>query len=66
MTNAITAPVTQQARPSSNGVDVAPPPAMRHRFAEAYSSEEYLTMLEQVFTSFVSLLTTGVLHVLYL
>ena len=38
-----------QGRPGSNGTDVAPPPAMRHGFAEAYSSEEYLTMLEQVF-----------------
>ena len=35
-------------RPGSTGTDVASPPAMRHGFAEAYSSEEYLTMLEQV------------------
>ena len=37
-----------QGRPESSGTDVAPHPAMRHGFAEAYSSEEYLTMLEQV------------------
>jgi hypothetical protein len=35
-------------RPESSGTDVGPHPAMRHGFAEAYSSEEYLTMLEQV------------------
>lgn len=38
----------QPARPGSTGTDVVPQPAMRHGFAEAYSSEEYLTMLEQV------------------
>ena len=38
----------QQPRPGSTGTDVVPQPAMRHGFAEAYSSEEYLTMLEQV------------------
>ena len=37
-----------QGRPDSSGTDGAPHPAMRHGFAEAYSSEEYLTMLEQV------------------
>ena len=37
-----------QGRPESSGTDVAPNPAMRHGFAETYSSEEYLTMLEQV------------------
>jgi hypothetical protein len=37
-----------QGRPGSSGTDSAPHPAMRHGFAEAYSSEEYLTMLEQV------------------
>jgi hypothetical protein len=47
LTNSMTSPVLQP-RPGSSGVDIAPPPAMRHRFAEAYSSEEYLTMLEQV------------------
>ena len=35
-------------RPESSGTDGAPQPVMRHGFAEAYSSEEYLTMLEQV------------------
>jgi hypothetical protein len=39
-------------RPESSGTDAPPPPAMRHGFAEAYSSEEYLTMLEQVSVSF--------------
>lgn len=37
-----------QGRPESSGTDGLPHPAMRHGFAEAYSSEEYLTMLEQV------------------
>jgi hypothetical protein len=36
------------ARPESSGNDGPVQPAMRHGFAEAYSSEEYLTMLEQV------------------
>jgi hypothetical protein len=35
-------------RPESSGLDASVHPAMRHGFAEAYSSEEYLTMLEQV------------------
>jgi hypothetical protein len=35
-------------RPESSGIDGSVHPAMRHGFAEAYSSEEYLTMLEQV------------------
>ena len=35
-------------RPGSTETDVASSPTMRHGFAEAYSSEEYLTMLEQV------------------
>jgi hypothetical protein len=35
-------------RPESSGIDASVHPAMRHGFAEAYSSEEYLTMLEQV------------------
>jgi hypothetical protein len=47
LTDSMTSPAVQP-RPGSSGVDMAPPPAMRHRFAEAYSSEEYLTMLEQV------------------
>ena len=57
--------VQGQQRPGSNGTDVAPPPAMRHGFAEAYSSEEYLTMLEQVYRN-VFRLIVGVLHVLYI
>ena len=40
--------VTIQQRPGSNGTELNATPAMRHGFAEAYSSEEYLTMLEQV------------------
>lgn len=63
LADSMTSPAVQP-RPGSSGVDIAPPPAMRHRFAEAYSSEEYLTMLEQVFAS-PTILTTGVLHVLY-
>ena len=37
-----------QARPESSGTELAPQPQMRHGFADAYSSEEYLNMLEQV------------------
>jgi hypothetical protein len=51
MSNHSTTPsavASSQGRPGSTGTDVAPTPAMRHGFAEAYSSEEYLTMLEQV------------------
>jgi hypothetical protein len=54
-----------QQRPGSNGTDIAPPPAMRHGFAEAYSSEEYLTMLEQVYHNDFRLIA-GVLHVFYI
>lgn len=54
-----------QGRPGSNGTDVAQPPAMRHGFAEAYSSEEYLTMLEQVFRHAV-ISDAGVLHVFHI
>ena len=54
-----------QARPGSSGTDVAPPPAMRHGFAEAYSSEEYLTMLEQVFYLDCRA-DVGLLHVFHL
>jgi hypothetical protein len=57
--------VQGQQRPGSNGTDVASPPTMRHGFAEAYSSEEYLTMLEQVYCTGVRLIV-GVLHVLYI
>jgi hypothetical protein len=39
------------SRPESSGTDLAPQPHMRHGFAEAYSSEEYLNMLEQVSTT---------------
>lgn len=48
-TSTVTSGNQAQQRPGSNGTDIAPPPAMRHGFAEAYSSEEYLTMLEQVY-----------------
>jgi hypothetical protein len=54
-----------QARPGSNGTDVAQPPAMRHGFAEAYSSEEYLTMLEQVSPQAV-VSDAGVLYVFHI
>ena len=46
-------PTTPQMRPGSTGTDVGGAPTMRHGFAEAYSSEEYLTMLEQVSLVFV-------------
>ena len=42
-----------QGKPESNATDGTPHPAMRHGFAEAYSSEEYLTMLEQVFVYYL-------------
>jgi hypothetical protein len=38
---------------------------MRHGFAEAYSSEEYLTMLEQVFPQAV-VSDAGVLYVFHI
>lgn len=63
-TSTITSGTQVQQRPGSNGTDVVPPPAMRHGFAEAYSSEEYLTMLEQVCPDW-SLSDIGILHVLY-
>jgi len=44
--------LVHQQRPGSAGTDIGGQPAMRHGFAEAYSSEEYLTMLEQVFQFF--------------
>lgn len=47
-TMAAAAASAAHGRPESSGTDIATPPAMRHGFAEAYSSEEYLTMLEQV------------------
>jgi len=37
-----------QSRPESSGTELAPQPQMRHGFDIAYSSEEYLNMLEQV------------------
>jgi hypothetical protein len=40
--------VTARSRPESSGTELAPQPVMRHGFADAYSSEEYLNMLEQV------------------
>jgi hypothetical protein len=46
--------IIPQQRPGSAGTDIGAPPAMRHGFAEAYSSEEYLTMLEQVPSRFES------------
>jgi len=36
------------SRPESSGIDGIDHHTMRHGFGEAYSSEEYLTMLEQV------------------
>jgi hypothetical protein len=59
-----------QSRPESSGTELAPQPVMRHGFADAYSSEEYLNMLEQVPFSHLLLLNlswliSGVLHVLY-
>jgi hypothetical protein len=71
MNNALstmTAAVTPAAQggPESSWTDVAPPPTMRHGFAEAYSSEEYLTMLEQVCAVHRFFLISGILHVLYL
>jgi hypothetical protein len=65
MTNSMSGSVVAQGRPGSNGIDILPSPAMRHGFAEAYSSEEYLTMLEQV-SPYKKSLTPGVLHVFYL
>ena len=55
------------ARPESSGTDGAVHPAMRHGFAEAYSSEEYLTMLEQVASPFTRSdnLSQGILHVFH-
>jgi hypothetical protein len=53
----VTPPTATNARPASTGTDMAPTPAMRHGFAEEYSSEEYLRMLEQVFSVIASLLT---------
>jgi hypothetical protein len=40
--------VPNMSRPESSGTELAPQPVMRHGFADAYSSEEYLNMLEQV------------------
>lgn len=55
-----------QSRPESSGTEAAPQPQMRHGFDVAYSSEEYLNMLEQVhFFPRSMLLISGVLHVLY-
>lgn len=55
------------ARPESSGTDGAAHPAMRHGFAEAYSSEEYLTMLEQVASPLTPSgdLSQGILHVFH-
>jgi len=65
VTNGPPTPATP-TRPNSNGTDLAQPPAMRHGFADAYSSEEYLHMLEQVHFSNRDILISGVLHVLHL
>jgi hypothetical protein len=40
--------IVMVSRPASSGTDGIALPTMRHGFGEAYSSEEYLTMLEQV------------------
>ena len=40
--------VVMVSRPESRGNDGSDHHTMRHGFGEAYSSEEYLTMLEQV------------------
>jgi len=67
--NSLVPNMAAQSRPESSGTELAPQPVMRHGFADAYSSEEYLNMLEQVHSppppsQSISLIS-GVLHVLY-
>jgi len=47
--------IVMVSRPESSGNDGIALPAMRHGFGEAYSSEEYLAMLEQVCLISISL-----------